>query len=443
MHGIGHLKKAAAGVAMALFATACIGGGNSSSSPPPKTVTVTEPTSPVKVQMVIHSGADFSAMATAFHKLHPNITIEISSLPAGSMADKLTTEIAGGTAPDVVYMDTGLIQSFAARNALVDLQPYINQSKVVTASDYVPSFRQTNTYNGDMYGLPFDGESTGLFYRTDLFQAAGITSPPTTWAELQADAAKLTIPSKKQYGWEEWGPESAYYWYPFLWQAGGQLLNSAGNGPAFDSAAGDEAANFYIGLKKYSPPDYYNSNSWDGRISFEQGQVAMYEAGDWFGGTISTEAPQINGKWAAAPLPKGPTGDCGTTIAGDSLAVLNGTKNTDAAWLWIEYLSEPQNIKHFNIAGKYSTLLPPVTSLLQNQSLYTKKPWLQQFASNMACGSTGAQNPNWTQVEDILNNEFSSAIYGKITPAQALDVTSQKATSILAGGGTPTPSASA
>ena len=65
-------------------------------------------------------------------------------------------------------------------------------------------------------GLPFDGESTGLFYRTDLFQAAGITSPPTTWEELQADAAKLTIPSKKQYGWIIFGPESAYYWYPFL-----------------------------------------------------------------------------------------------------------------------------------------------------------------------------------------------------------------------------------
>src|SRR5207302_6770045 len=123
-------------------------------------------------------------------------------------------------------------------------------------------------------------------------------------------------------------------------------------------------------------------------------------------------------------------GDCGTTIAGDSLVVLNGTTNTDAAWLWIEYLSQNQNIKRFNISGKYSTELPPVTSLLQDQSLYTKKPWLQQFATNMACGSTGAQNPNWTQVEDILNNEFSQAIYGKITPAEALDATSQKAAPI-------------
>src|SRR5205085_11628960 len=199
------------------------------------------------------------------------------------------------------------------------------------ADDYVSAFRQSNTFNGDMYGLPFDGESTGLFYRTDLFQAAGITSPPTTWEELQADAAKLTIPSKKQYGWIEWGGESAYYWYPFLWQAGGDLLNSSGNGPAFDSAAGDQAANFYIGLRKYSPPDYYNSDSYTSRIAFEQGQVAMYEAGDWFGGTISTDTHAIDGKWAAAPLPKGPSG-CRTTIAGDSLVALNGTKHLDADW---------------------------------------------------------------------------------------------------------------
>ncbi len=48
-----------------------------------------------------------------------------------------------------------------------------------------------------MYGLPFDGESTGLFYRTDLFEAAGIAEPPKTWEEFTAAAEKLTDPAKK------------------------------------------------------------------------------------------------------------------------------------------------------------------------------------------------------------------------------------------------------
>ena len=86
-----------------------------------------------------------------------------------------------------------------------------------------------------MWGLPIDGESTGLFYRTDLFKAAGIDGPPTTWDEFQADAEKLTDEAKDQYGYEVFAPEAAYYWYPWLYQAGGDLLSEDGKEIVFDS----------------------------------------------------------------------------------------------------------------------------------------------------------------------------------------------------------------
>ena len=73
-------------------------------------------------------------------------------------------------------------------------------------------------------------------------------------AEFKADAAKLTNPATKQYGFIEFAPESSYYWYPFLWQAGGQQLTPDGNHVAFDSPQGQQAANFYISLAKYYPP---------------------------------------------------------------------------------------------------------------------------------------------------------------------------------------------
>ena len=106
---------------------------------------------------------------------------------------------------------------------------------------------------------------------------------------------KLTIPSQKQYGFIIFGPESEYYWEPFLWEAGGRLMSADGNSMTFDSPQGQQAANFYVGLRKYSSPDYYSSNSWDGRVAFATGKTAMYVAGTWFGGQMESEFPKIDG----------------------------------------------------------------------------------------------------------------------------------------------------
>src|SRR3712207_8286621 len=66
-------------------------------------------------------------------------------------------------------------------------------------------------------------------------------------------------------------------------------------------------------------------------------------AGAWFAGVLSDEFPDIDGKWDSAPLPEGPAG-CKTTIAGDALIMLNQTESSDAAWLWMEYLSRPHQL---------------------------------------------------------------------------------------------------
>src|SRR5206468_2037967 len=149
-------------------------------------------------------------------------------------------------------------------------------------------------YKGSTFGLPYDGETTGLFYRIDMFQQAGISGPPKTWDEFQADATKLTNAGQKEYGFPVFSQEAAYYFEPFLWQAGGHLMSSDGKNIAFDSSEGRQAANFYVNFRKTTPPDDLTSNSWDGRVSFGAGNVAMYEAGGWFGGQMITEFPKIN-----------------------------------------------------------------------------------------------------------------------------------------------------
>ena len=422
------------GSLLTVAAAACSTGGGS--APASGATHVTVPKKPVTISFVswVGSQPSMKKLAAQFHQKYPTITVNFINTSANSEQQKITTMVAGGTPPDAAYVDAGTVGSFASTGALASLNPYLAQSKVVKASEYIPAFRGMATYHGQMYGLPFDGESTAIFYRKDLFAAAGLHCCPKTWAQFEADAKALTDPAKKQYGFALFGQEAAYYWYPWLWSAGGHLVSPDGKQILFDSPAGRAAANFYLGLRRYSPPDYWNSNSYDGRVAFPNGQAAMYEAGSWFGGTMEQEFPKINGKWGVFPIPVNKT--CATDIAGDSLVVFKGSPNADAAWLWIQFLSQKQNVQTWNDGTKGSTELPPVTSLLDSPQTYKLNPWLHGFAADMKCGfaETG-KVAQWGQIETNLNNLFTKVIYGKESADQALAQGAAQAKSLIASGG--------
>ena len=425
--------------AVALVATGCVGGGGSSNTnaQPQNAVTPIvpkEPTKPVTITFSswVGDSPQMKRFAEDFHKLHPNITIEFQAVSPDNSTQKLTTQIAGGTAPDTAFVDASSVQGFAAHGALLNLDGYIAGSKTTNIDDYVPGFLDSTQYKGSTFGLPLDGETTGLFYRTDMFQQAGIDKPPATWDEFQADAAKLTDKAKGVYGFAEFAPESSYYWWPFLWQAGGHLMTPDGKDIAFDSPAGIRSANFYVGLAKYSSPDYYSQISYDGRVGFEAGKIAMFEAGAWFGGTVKSEHPNITKKWSVTPLPRGPAG-CGTTIGGDSLVVFSQSKNPDAAWLWIEYLTRPDIMKAWSFGEPTTTLLPTRQSLLDDPQLGKFNPWLTQFAQQMSCAvNDNLTNPKWPQINDALNAELGKAIFGEESATEAIHNAADKANQILA-----------
>ena len=403
---------------------------------------IKDPSSPVTI--TYETWQDFSkgalpALAKEFHQIHPNISIKFQAVPADSAQTKLTTQIAGGNPPDVAYVDDGTVSAFAPRGAIVNLQDYMSKSKATPASDYVPAFTKMVSYQDQMYGLPIDGESTALFYRTDEFQQAGISSPPKTWAELAADAKKLTIPSKKQYGYALFATtgETSYYWYPFLYQAGGTQTTEDDKKAAFASPAGLKAGQFYVSLRKYSSPDLWGSDSWTARSTFATGKTAMYMAGAWFAGEMeNTFKKQIGNNWAVAPLPtETANSPCATTIAGDALVMPSAGKNHDAAWKWMEFLSAPQNMALLNLGTKKNptTLLPPRTSLLNNPDTFKANPILKPFATNMKCGITNlSDNPNWGNVDSgPLSDALAHGIYGKGNIDDELKSAAQKADSEL------------
>jgi ABC-type glycerol-3-phosphate transport system substrate-binding protein len=397
---------------------------------------IPEPEEPVVVTFASWVyGEGWQALADQFHEIHPNITIEFQDVPFEQMHDMLLTQVAANNTPDTAYVDASIVGEFSSRGALVNLDDFVAKSQVIDLDDYVPAFLRSAQWEGSLYGLPIDGESTGLFYRTDCFEEAGLdpNQPPETWAEFEEYARLMTDPENNQYGFIVFAPEAAYYFYPWLWQAGGDTLAADGTDVIWDSPEGQRAADFYVNLAQYAPPDFLNSNSWDGRVAFANGDVCMYIAGAWFAGTLTTEFPDATGLWAAAPLPQDER--CATTIAGDHLVIFNASEHPEAAFKWIEFVSAPHNMAVLNLGTPENpaTLLPPRISLLEDPATYEGRPFLQGFADNMQCAVVSdVVQPRYGEMEQFLNDYLGRAFYGEFDGATAVVESAAEAEALLA-----------
>jgi raffinose/stachyose/melibiose transport system substrate-binding protein len=174
------------GLGLALAASGCAGaagsGGAAGSSQHSVTLTLWENATNGSAGV-----AYFQSAAQEFHALHPNVTIELQTIQNEDLDGKLQTALNANAAPDIFLQRGG-----GKMQAEVDagqLQPLAltatDQSNVGTAAI------AGSTIDGKVYAMPLDAQPEGIYYSEDLFRQAGITTPPTTIAELEADVAKL------------------------------------------------------------------------------------------------------------------------------------------------------------------------------------------------------------------------------------------------------------
>ena len=95
-----------------------------------------------------------------------------------------------------------------------------------TKAGLVSGMLANDTQNGQTYAVPWFGGVRGVWYRTDQFTKAGITSPPTTWAQLVADAEKLQQTYPGTYGFDAITNNTNAF-ASFVWGAGGQIATQA------------------------------------------------------------------------------------------------------------------------------------------------------------------------------------------------------------------------
>jgi len=181
---------AAIGLGIALAATGCAGGGsdNSSSSGSGSGSSGGNVTVTVWENATNGPGAAYWKNAAAqYHTLHPNVTIKIQSIQNEDFDGKLQTALNSNSAPDIFMQRGG-----GKMQAMVDagqIQP-LNLTATDQANTGAAALA-ASTLDGKVYAMPTDTQPEGIYYSKDLFKKAGITSTPTTIADLEADVAKL------------------------------------------------------------------------------------------------------------------------------------------------------------------------------------------------------------------------------------------------------------
>ncbi len=147
-------------------------------------------------------------LAPEFTKSHPGITVKFVVLPDNVLRQNITQDVAAkGRRYDVATLSPYEVQAGWATNKwLVPLTPLFAaepeaERAAYDLEDVIPSMRSALSFGGQLYALPFYGESSFTMYRKDLFEKAGLTMPAApTWDDIKRFACKINNPSQHIYG---------------------------------------------------------------------------------------------------------------------------------------------------------------------------------------------------------------------------------------------------
>ena len=210
---LGAVGSVAALVALAACSSSGSSGGsasgNSSSS---GTVTVAVVSNP------LITGQMIPLTQSVFEKQNPGITVKFATYTEGDLRAAIEKDVAThSNAFNVIMIGPYEAPLFAKNGWLTDLtSSYINNDPSYDASDLLPPIAKALSYKSDLYAVPFYGESSMLYYRKDLFQAAGLTMPAhPTWAQVQASRPSSTCPASSPGSACAAWPAGATTWPPW------------------------------------------------------------------------------------------------------------------------------------------------------------------------------------------------------------------------------------
>jgi raffinose/stachyose/melibiose transport system substrate-binding protein len=307
----------------------------------------------------------WAAIAQEFQTANSGVTVEIQPLENEAFKAKLTTATQAGSPPDLFQSwGGGTLKQQIDAGLVKDLTDDVKS----LTDGMLPAALQPFTIDGKIYGIPFDIGMVGFWYNKDLFAAAGVTAPPTTWSGLLDTIRKLkaagTVPIALA-GKEKW--PGHYYWAYLAMRIGGlAALEQAGKDKNFDTpdfiAAGErikELVDLQPFQKGFLGADY---SSPDGQAAtMGNGGAAMELMGQWapsVQASSSTSKKGLGDKLGFFPFP---AVEGGKGSASDAFGGGNGfAVGKDAPAATIDFLKTLVSAENQRRSAKTGAVLPTV-----------------------------------------------------------------------------------
>jgi len=350
------------------------------------------------------------------------IEVTMEELGYTDLYQKLTADFVAHTGNyDLMTTDIVWAGEFAQNKYTQMLDDYMARDKdQLQLDDIMPVSWTLSEYEGKHPAYPLAGYANVLNYRKDVLDAAGL-KPPATQEELLAMAKQLTN-GKDQYGIAMLGAKGsavAQDYMAWVQQEGGRLLDDKGQ-PVINSDQNVKILEFFGELFKYNPPGAINY-WWDDReTAFRTGKVAMMEG--WSIARAGYEDPKISqivGKVDIAPAPVAQGMDPKYGFGGWGIGINADSKNKDAAWEFIKWVTSPEVqkdwIRHNGAPIRRSTLTDP--------ELVKEYPWFPKLLTffEKGDGNYRPRIPAYSKIQDVLGNNVNAFLAGQMTAKAALD----------------------
>lgn len=344
--------------------------------PAPTEVPPTEPPAPQKLTVwmmktfVDAANEGIEARVKEFAAQN-NAEVDLRMIAIDDLYPQWAAAIESGDVPDVTYCGYEDAGNFYNQGILTELSDVVAQIEKDNG-DMNDAVVNAGTFEGKQFAVPMWAEPTVLYYRTDLFEAAGIAAPPENWDEFLGDAKKLTDPAAGVYG-AGFGlgrdnSDSEWWMRDVIWGNGGALFAEDGKSAAIDSP---EARVAFQWLKDFWTTAGVNPEGvigWDdggNNAAYLAGQVAMIINTGSVYRKMRDEMPEMLEKSGFALVPAGPEGRFVTGIS-NHLCMFTGAKNPELGKQLIAFLSDKDWQREWMKTGGY-LLIPPYNDLIEDE----------------------------------------------------------------------------
>ncbi|WP_427016044.1 ABC transporter substrate-binding protein [Pseudarthrobacter sp. P1] len=366
----------------------------------------------------------WKALADQVTEKYPNIKVNLTTAPFADYFTKLQSQLAGGTAPCIVSMQSLRLPAFA--KALEPLDGALAQTAGFKSEEWIPGALKALQASDKQYALPYGLSTMVMYYNKDAFKAAGVEEPKSGWTtdEFIAAGKKVSASMGKPAFGESFSDLHMY----------SQLLAYNGARPVSDDGALQltdakvtDAFGWYSSLatdeKISSVPASSSDVAW-GEQQFVAGNTAMAVDGTWNIKSNVTDATTF--KVGVVALPQGPNGG-GTYSANSGFGISKTCKHKDEAAKAIGVLTDAASQAASANAGNQPARLAANDAFIKGLKTDidpTNPGYSDQVAAVVKASSEKAvpfiSTDNWDKVTKLMGQQFQQAFTAKTSPADAL-----------------------